>query len=561
MKFHVPQARTSLSFALGVLLLSAGCEVGSSQRAARYPTGAPPGPMQQAAVVGPAGPAESVGVGAARQRATAPLYLPGSPIRQLVNYDVVNGMAVMEGDILLGSPQTLAFTYGMPRIGGGGMVKGAVTLKDSSYYWPGGNIPYVIDSSVSAKQIENIKWAIAQVNETELNVQPRGSEKDYVIFRDAGADCSSYLGRIGGGQGIQVGGCAKGSIIHEMLHAAGFYHEQSRGDRDEYITVVWDEIVPEFKSAFEKRDGRGQDIGAYDFGSVMHYSERAFSKSGKPTIITKVPGTPIGQRNGLSAGDKAAITTLYGNGSAPPPINPTTGPTTGPTTPPTTGPTTAPTGFAGNYTSQRGNVSCTESGGSVSCQYPGGMLLCASNGNQLDCGWSGGGQGRAMFQRQSDGVLKGSYGDFFSANSRGAWDLVPAGASQPPPSQPPPSQPPPSQPPPSQPPPSQPPQPPPAANPSLSGTYSTTRGAMNCSDGGSTLTCSFRESSGAVGRLDCAKDQSGLRMSCGWITYPPQPASGRALFTRPNTSTKNFTGSWGMFFADSGGGRWDLTAQ
>ena len=69
----------------------------------------------------------------------------------------------------------------------------------------------------------------------------------------------------------------------------------------------------------------GRDIGPYDYGSIMHYTTDAFSRTGRPTIITKVPNTPIGQREGLSALDRAAITQLYGAAGGATPTGPVPG--------------------------------------------------------------------------------------------------------------------------------------------------------------------------------------------------------------------------------------------
>ena len=65
-----------------------------------------------------------------------------------------------------------------------------------------------------------------------------------------------------------------GIAVHEMVHALGFLHEQSRPDRDDYVSIITGNIIPGRESNFAKfasQHTKLHGIG-YDYGSLMHYS-------------------------------------------------------------------------------------------------------------------------------------------------------------------------------------------------------------------------------------------------------------------------------------------------
>ena len=164
-------------------------------------------------------------------------------------------------------------------------------------------IPYVITSEV--KYPENILTAMKHISEkTGWTFIERTNEKDYLNFIDNNG-CWSYLGKQGGEQDISMDEyCDVGAGIHEIAHAIGLTHEQSREDRDNFVDINYKNIKKKYNHNFDKSNAKNYD--EYDYASIMHYGRWDFSKNSKKTIkpINNICNTCyIGQRMGLSDKD------------------------------------------------------------------------------------------------------------------------------------------------------------------------------------------------------------------------------------------------------------------
>merc|ERR1712140_7587 len=92
----------------------------------------------------------------------------------------------------------------------------------------------------------------------------------------------------GGKQQLSLSsGCASliGIPVHELMHAIGYMHEQSRPDRDQYITINWENMNSMYQSQFSVCNNCDVQDTEYDYSSVMHYPSSAFSKNGLDTIV------------------------------------------------------------------------------------------------------------------------------------------------------------------------------------------------------------------------------------------------------------------------------------
>lgn len=227
-----------------------------------------------------------------------------------VQYSVVDGEAIFEGDIVLGTVAEVQAQSDTLAAEARGEVAHGVVLSGTGNRWANCVVPYTIDPALPNKS--RVTDAIAHwVANTNYTFPLRTTETDYVTFRPS-SGCSSNIGRRGGQQFINLGsGCTKGNAIHEIGHTIGLWHEQSRQDRDSFVTINWTKIKTGFESNFNQHISDGDDVGAYDYGSIMHYPRDAFSTDGSDTITPTNPASAsIGQRIALSAGDIAAANSL-----------------------------------------------------------------------------------------------------------------------------------------------------------------------------------------------------------------------------------------------------------
>ncbi|MEM1178426.1 MAG: M12 family metallopeptidase [Acidobacteriota bacterium] len=255
-----------------------------------------------------------------RAAETGVTYISGPHfIDRKVVYEKVDGLAIFEGDIILGSIEE-AEAWNEAHDRGEAATQKSI-LRSPGFFWPNGAIPFAFEFTVPADRRADFRDAARHwYDSTGIELIESPSSPDLVLVRQVSLGCRSAVGRTRGFQFIDVDPtCSVGEMIHLIGHTIGFWHEHTREDRDQFIRVNWGNIQPNQDHNFTQHIADGTDLGEYDYGSIMHVARDYFSRNGLPTLQPiDENGNPIptsqvqiGQRQGLSPSDIQNATRIY----------------------------------------------------------------------------------------------------------------------------------------------------------------------------------------------------------------------------------------------------------
>jgi hypothetical protein len=180
--------------------------------------------------------------------------------------------------------------------------------------WPNGIIPYDYGTAWPAQHDSMIQTAMRTIEKnTCIKFVRRTNERDFVRITNTNGGCYTFPGKSGGQQMLSLQDSNSGTcfthrtIVHELMHVVGLWHEQMRPDRDQYLTINWQNIPndPGTKYQFAKlADSETSTYGLpYTYESVMHYDAYAFTANGgitmqpKDSRFTSIIGTGQGHEN------------------------------------------------------------------------------------------------------------------------------------------------------------------------------------------------------------------------------------------------------------------------
>ncbi|CAL8356941.1 unnamed protein product [Lota lota] len=175
-------------------------------------------------------------------------------------------------------------------------------------------VPYTISGQYSSRELSIIDRGLQSFSSFScIRFVKRSNQRDYLSIQSLNG-CYSFVGRRGNSQTVSLSrqGCLyHNTVQHELLHALGFNHEQTRSDRDNHIRVLLQNVQSGMEHNFNKINTLNQGT-PYDYNSVMQYHKFAFSKNNQPTMVP-IPNqnASIGKATQMSQNDITRLNKLY----------------------------------------------------------------------------------------------------------------------------------------------------------------------------------------------------------------------------------------------------------
>lgn len=188
-----------------------------------------------------------------------------------------------------------------------------IFVDEEEVRWPNKVIPYIIDlptfSPEEAKAQSVIEEAVQKFNQAGcVTWVPRTNQNGYIRIKGDKQSCDSLVGTYNWPDQplhLYKGYCLTvETTLHEMMHAAGSMHEQSRlQDREFFISTIW----PRTFSAINFFGYQTTNAREYDLGSVLQYNLYYFTLV-DPDLSYLVTNS----HSDLSFNDKAELNSFYG---------------------------------------------------------------------------------------------------------------------------------------------------------------------------------------------------------------------------------------------------------
>lgn len=224
-----------------------------------------------------------------------------------IQYQVVDGIAVFDGDMGIGPAAAVARTP-EELLNSEPSLSSQAFAHTGSSYWPDGEVPVIKDATPTNLQaaFDQIEAQVPGINFVDYDGQGRSltitysSDSGYLTDCQPSTNCIVYIGS---------SGASKAILMHELGHALGFVHEHQRCDRDEHLIM---QPAGNANDQFDKLCTYGEPLGNYDITSIMHYNSSEFD----PDVLyfTDLNGDPVQgyrDRPNLSEGDVTAWQSLY----------------------------------------------------------------------------------------------------------------------------------------------------------------------------------------------------------------------------------------------------------